>query len=203
MYQTIILSSDDRSLMLYGIIRWQWVKWLSYLCTLWDDIIQNLWQILWDITAVRIFRMFRIQSVLCHSLWWLAAVALLFSYKASKNEKWNFIMLILILHFIVLCAFNIPCNEILSVTERKWINSLRTSDAYMRQKTRPSLIQIMGCCLFNAKPLSKSMMTCCQLDHEEHISMKYDLKFISFHSRKCIWSYHLWNGSHFVSASMC
>ena len=31
--------------------------------------------------------------------------------------------------------------------------------------------------------------------------MKYSSK--RFHSRKCIWKYHLWNGRHFVSASIC
>ena len=31
------------------------------------------------------------------------------------------------------------------------------------------------------------MMTYYQLDHEEHFSVKYYLKFESFHSRKCIW----------------
>ena len=29
--------------------------------------------------------------------------------------------------------------------------------------------------------------------------MKYISKFIYFHSIKCIWKYHLWNGVHFVS----
>ena len=78
------------------------------------------------------------------------------------------------------------------------VNSLRPSDAYMRQQTRPSLVQIFG-----AKPLSEPMMTYCQLNHKEHISMKYYLKFRSFHSRNCIWNCRLWNGGHFVSVSMC
>ena len=37
----------------------------------------------------------------------------------------------------------------------QYFNSLRPSDAYMRQKTRPSLVQIMACRLFGAKPLSE------------------------------------------------
>ena len=37
------------------------------------------------------------------------------------------------------------------------INALKPSDAYMRQKTRPSSIQIMACRLDGAKPLSKPM----------------------------------------------
>ena len=33
--------------------------------------------------------------------------------------------------------------------------------------------------------------------------MKSEAKFIHFYSRKCIWKFHLENGGHFVSASMC
>ena len=33
----------------------------------------------------------------------------------------------------------------------------------------------MVCRLFGAKPLSEPMMTYCQLDHKEHISIKYHL----------------------------
>ena len=38
----------------------------------------------------------------------------------------------------------------------------------------------MACRPFGAKPLSESMMTYCQLDPKEHISMKYYLKFKIF-----------------------
>ena len=34
-------------------------------------------------------------------------------------------------------------------------------DAYTRQKTRPSLVQIMACRLFGAKPLSEPMLEYC------------------------------------------
>ena len=44
------------------------------------------------------------------------------------------------------------------------INSLRPSDAYMRQQFTPSLVQIMACRLFGAKPLSEPMKEYCQLD---------------------------------------
>ena len=43
------------------------------------------------------------------------------------------------------------------------VNSLRSSDAYMRQWNRPSLVQIMACCLLGAKPLSEPMLVYCQL----------------------------------------
>ena len=35
---------------------------------------------------------------------------------------------------------------------------------YMRQRIRSAMVQIMVCRLFGAKPLSKSMLRCCQLD---------------------------------------
>ena len=75
------------------------------------------------------------------------------------------------------------------------VDSLRLSDAYMHQYTRSSLVQIMACRLLCAKPLSDPVMTFCQLDSKEHISVKYYLKYF----RK----YRLRNGGHFVSASMC
>ena len=82
-------------------------------------------------------------------------------------------------------------------------NSLRSSDAYMRQHNIPTLLQIMACRLFGAKPLSEPMPPCCQLDPKEHISVKFCLKFKSFHSRKCTSKCRLRNGGHFVLASMC
>ena len=61
-----------------------------------------------------------------------------------------------------------------------------------------ALVQIMACRLDGTKPLSEPMVTYCQLEPKEHISMKFYLKFIYFHSRKCIWTCCLQNGSHFV-----
>ena len=72
-------------------------------------------------------------------------------------------------------------------------NSWRPSDAYMHQYNIhvPTLLQIMACHLFGAKPLSEPMLPYCQLDPKEHISVKLYLKFKSFHSRKCTWKYRL------------
>ena len=42
-------------------------------------------------------------------------------------------------------------------------NSLRPSDAYMRHQPRPSLVQIMACCLIVAKPLPEPMLVYCQI----------------------------------------
>ena len=83
------------------------------------------------------------------------------------------------------------------------VNSLRLSDAYMHQEARPPLVQIMACCLFSTKPLSKPMLDYCQWDNWEHISMKFESKCDDFHTRKGVWKCCLEDGGHFVSASMC
>ena len=44
-----------------------------------------------------------------------------------------------------------------------------------------------GNCLFGTKPLLKLMLALCLLDSREQISVKFELKFYHFHSRKCIW----------------
>ena len=74
------------------------------------------------------------------------------------------------------------------------LNSLPFSAAYMRRWTLSSLVQIVACRLNGSKPLFKPVLTYCQLDPKEHISMKSYLKFKYFHSRKCVWT----NGGHFV-----
>ena len=47
------------------------------------------------------------------------------------------------------------------------INSLRPSDAFMRQYNLATLVQIMACRLLGAKPSSEPMLPYCQLDHNE------------------------------------
>ena len=53
------------------------------------------------------------------------------------------------------------------------VNSLRLSDAYIRQYSIPILLQIMVCRLFGDKPLSEPMLPYCQLGRKEHISVKF------------------------------
>ena len=50
------------------------------------------------------------------------------------------------------------------VTRPQWVNSSPLSATYMHQGIRSALVQIMAWCLFGAKPLSKWMLTYCQLD---------------------------------------
>ena len=82
------------------------------------------------------------------------------------------------------------------------VNSLRLNDAYMREFSIPTLLQIMACRLFITKPLYEPMLPYCKWNLIL-FSVKFCLKFKSFHSRKCHWKYCLQNGCHFVSVSMC
>ena len=77
------------------------------------------------------------------------------------------------------------------------LNSSPPSAAYMCKWTGSVLVQIMVCRLNGAKPLSEPVLTYCQLNPKEHISMEFYLEFKYFHWRKCIWTCHLQNGSHF------
>ena len=72
------------------------------------------------------------------------------------------------------------------IANRLRANSLNPRDAYMRQWTRPSLVQIMACRLFGAKTLSKPMLTYCHLDHWEYISMKFQSVFKDFHWKNAL-----------------
>ena len=52
-------------------------------------------------------------------------------------------------------------------------NSLRLSDAYMHQWNRPSLVQMMACCLLGTKPSAEQIMFFfCQLEPYEQTSVK-------------------------------
>ena len=45
----------------------------------------------------------------------------------------------------------------------------------------------MACRLFCAKPLPEPILPYCHLDPKEDISVRFNSKFRSFHSRKCTW----------------
>ena len=78
------------------------------------------------------------------------------------------------------------------------INSFPPSAAYMRQWTASALLQIMACRLFGAKPLSKPMIGYCKVDPYKQNSVKFQSKYKTFRSRKCVWKDRLRNGGHFV-----
>ena len=79
-----------------------------------------------------------------------------------------------------------------------WIISSPPGAAYMNGSTGLALVQIMD----GAKPSFEPMLTYCQLDPKEHISIRFYMRFKYFDSRKCIWTCHLHNGSHFVQEEM-
>ena len=84
------------------------------------------------------------------------------------------------------------------------LNSSRPGDAYMRQYSISALVQTMACRRFGAKPLSEPMLPYFQLNTKEHILMKFYSKFEILNSGTCTSNEcRLWNGGHFVSASMC
>ena len=72
------------------------------------------------------------------------------------------------------------------------------SATYKRQWTGQSLVRVMVCRLLGAKPLPEPMLAYYQLDPLEHTSMKFESKYKSFHSWKCIWMRRLPNGGHIV-----
>ena len=51
-----------------------------------------------------------------------------------------------------------------------------------------SLVQVMACCLFSARPLPKPMLTYHQLDTWEQTSQKLESKYEIFHSTQCNWN---------------
>ena len=85
------------------------------------------------------------------------------------------------------------CSDMNSKLTFNSFNSSPPCAAYMSQWTGSSLVQVMACCLFGTKPLPKPMLAYCQLDSWEHISVKFELEFYHFHSRKCNWKCRLPN----------
>ena len=74
------------------------------------------------------------------------------------------------------------------------INSSPHSVAYMRHWIGLSLVQILACRLFAAKPLSIAMLGYCQLNPWGQTSVKNT----HFHSIKCTWTHRVRNCGHFV-----
>ena len=68
----------------------------------------------------------------------------------------------------------------------KFINQFTPSAAYMRQRNGPSLVQVMTCRLFGAKPLSGPMLPYCKWASYKQISVKFAPEFCHFHSRNYI-----------------
>ena len=67
----------------------------------------------------------------------------------SKNESW---------FPCTVSVRNVYCININIHNTRTLINSLRPGEAYMRRWTGSSLVQIIDCRMFGAKPLSETML---------------------------------------------
>ena len=66
------------------------------------------------------------------------------------------------------------------VNKGQWFNSLRLSDSYLHQLTKPPLVQIMACQLPGTKSLSEPMMPYCLSDVENKIQWKLNKNAIVF-----------------------
>ena len=72
---------------------------------------------------------------------------------------------------------------------------ISASAAYMYRWTGPTLVQLMACRLFGAKRLPE-LLNYCQLDLWEQNSVKFESKYKTFHSWKCVRNCRLRNGGH-------
>ena len=71
------------------------------------------------------------------------------------------------------------------------LTHLPPSAAYIHQWTGSSLVRVMACRLFGAKPLPEPMLVYCQLDSWEQVTVNVESEFYNFHSTKCIWKCRL------------
>ena len=60
----------------------------------------------------------------------------------------------------------------------------------------------MACCLYVAKPLSKPMLTYCQFQSEEQISVKFDRNSTTFIHKNAFEIAVCQNDGHFVQGEM-
>ena len=63
-------------------------------------------------------------------------------------------------YYVIQDSYVLLRNQAIILTV-EFLNPLWPSDAYMRQYTRPSLVQIMGCRLGGAKPSSEPLLEYC------------------------------------------
>ena len=102
-----------------------------------------------------------------------------------KGRWYDYILKKMTLHILPYIVIIVQLNT------RGFINSSPPNDVYMCQWTVSSLVRVMACRLFGAKPFPEPMLTCCQLDAWEQISMNFEAEFYHLHSRKCIWKCRL------------
>ena len=105
---------------------------------------------------------------------------------AIIERKWKTYVYMLLtlwpaLFLLMMCAVRCQGTEMSMVGSRlqkalqelKFVKSSPPSAAYMRQWIESTLVQIMACRLYGAKPLCKPMLGYCQLDPREQTSVKF------------------------------
>ena len=124
-------------------------------------------------------------------LWWVKLLIVNWTHWAGMNSRGKNVSLVNIYHISDLRWSTWKHGYF--VVSWKWlhtivnkVNSSPPSAAYMRRWTLSALVQIMAYRLVGAKPLSEPMLPYCQSDPEEHITMKFYLKFKYLHSKKCV-----------------
>ena len=86
--------------------------------------------------------------------------------------------------------------------QKHFFNSSPSSAAYMCQWTGPSLVQVMACRLFDAKPLPEPMLVYCQLDPGNKFRWNLNRNFILFIQENAFQNVVCQNGGHFVQGEM-
>ena len=90
-------------------------------------------------------------------------------------ETWDKIAVITAPHCTICCIImKIPYTVVPPYTMVIFFNSSPPGATCMRQWSGSSLVQVMACRLFGAKPLPEPMLAYCQLDSWKHISVKFE-----------------------------
>ena len=175
---------QQNSMMLYVVTGSQWVNSLRHRDTIW-----------W----------YRFESTLAQVM-----TCCLMAQSHHLNQWWPSIVRFYDIHLraisyrVAKLSFSTTSWKIITATcpRGQSVNSSPPSAEYMHQWTRSTLVQVMACHLFSAKPLPEPMLTYSQLDPKEQTSVKFELKHTTFHSWKCNRKCCLWNGGHFVQWGM-
>ena len=123
-----------------------------------------------------------------YSLWHYCNVTLDdYVSKVLKLTEWVHQLLFLIV---------MQCRNISAA--RKTPNNIQLiQTGRSRSVNWPYLGQVMACHLFGTKQVPIPVLTCCQLDPQEHISVTFLLKFRYFHLWNFIWKGRPQNVSHY------
>ena len=92
--------------------------------------------------------------------------------------------------------------DVPTTLEHDLFNSSTPSARYLQWWTGSALVQAIACRLSGAKPFPELMLPFCHLDPWEQTSVKFESKWKTFHSWKCLRSCRLWNGGYFVQGEM-